>query len=202
MKSNNKVYSASDFTGATSSVVVETCWWAIDSIDFTKVGEYSKAPLFELRLKRIITKDSSVPEGYEDCSMELEPNRTYFVREGRPMYNALAELWDALGGDGSLVREYVLREYAKKSYRGRVERLSGVKYNASTKRGTVIQRSRFEVWYPEAYDEGRVMEDFIYLCNRRVYTPIVEEKKSVDPIADAISKLDPKLVEAILASKK
>ena len=201
MKNNNKVYSASDFASATSAVVVESCYWAIDSIDFTKVGEFSKAPLFELQLRRIIAKDSSAPEGYEDASMELEPNRTYFVREGRPMYNALADVWEAVGGDSDLMRQYVLQSYANKAYRGRVERLSGVSYMASTKRGTVIQRSRFEVWYPEAYDEGRILEDFIYLCNKQVYTPVIE-KKPIDPVADAISKLDPKPVEAILASKK
>lgn len=199
MKKNNKVYSASDFASATSAVVVENCWWAIDSIDFTKVGEYSKTPLFELQLKRIITKDPDVPEGYDDSSVELEPNRTYFVREGRPLYTALAGIWEAVE-DADMVRECVRQKYANKAFRGRVERLSGVSYTTSTKRGNVIQRSRFEVWYPEAYDEGRILEDFIYLCNKQVYTPIVEEKP--DSMADAISKLDPKIVEAILALKK
>lgn len=197
---NNKVYSASDFASATSAVVVENCWWAIDSIDFTKVGEYSKAPLFELQLKRIVTKDPDVPEGYDDSSMELEPNRTYFVREGRPMYTALANMWEALDGDGDMLREQVLRVYANKAYRGRVERLSGVSYMSSTKRGTVVQRSRFEVWYPEAYDEGRILEDFIYLCNRQVYTPVVE-KKQADPMTDVIKGLDPKVIAAIKAMK-
>lgn len=198
MKKNNKVYSASDFVNATAAVVVENCWWAIDSIDFTNVGEYSKAPLFELQLKRIVSKDASAPEGYEDASAELEPNRTYFVREGRPMYNALAELWDAADGDGDLVRDWVSQQYANKSYRGRIERLSGVSYTSTTKRGTVVQRSRFEVWYPESYDEGRILEDFIYLCNRGVYNPVVE--KPTDPLADAIKGLDPKIVAAIKAA--
>lgn len=200
MKKNNKVYSASDFVNATAAVVVENCWWAIDSIDFTNVGEYSKTPLFELQLKRIVSKDASAPEGYEDASMELEPNRTYFVREGRPMYNALAELWEAADGDGNVVRDYVNRQYANKSYRGRIERLSGVSYTSTTKRGTVVQRSRFEVWYPESYDEGRILEDFIYLCNRGVYTPVVEEKP-IDPLADVIKGLDPKIIAAIKAMK-
>lgn len=201
MKTNKKVYSASDFASANATVVVENCWWAIDSIDFTKVGEYSKSPLFELQLKRIITKDPDVPEGYDDSSIELEPNRTYFVREGRPLYTALAEIWEALG-DADTVRECVRQKYANKAFRGHVERLSGVSYTSQTKRGTVIQRSRFECWYPESYDEVRIFDDFIYLCNRGVYSPMLEEKKPVDPMADVISKLDPKIVEAILASKK
>lgn len=200
MKKNSIVYSASDFANATAAVVIENCWWAIDSIDFTNVGEYSKAPLFELQLKRIVGKDASAPEGYEDASMELEPNRTYYVREGRPMYNALAELWEATDGDGDAVRNYVNVQYATKSYRGRVERLSGVSYTSQTKRGTTIQRSRFEVWYPQSYDEGRILEDFVYLCNKGVYTPIVEEKKE-DDLVD-LSKVDPKLIATIKAMMK
>ena len=201
MKKNNKVYSASDFASATSAVVVENSWWAIDSVDFTKVGEYSKAPLFELQLKRINAVDPDAPEGYEDASNELQPNRTYFVREGRPLYNALAEIWDAVDGDGDSMRQYVQTKYGNKAFRGRVERLSGVSYMASTKRGTVIQRSRFECWYPESYDEGRIFDDFIYLCNKQVYTPVVEEKPAEDPLADVIKGLDPKIIAAIKAMK-
>lgn len=196
MKKNNKVYSASDFASATSAVVVENCWWAIDSVDFTNVGEYSKTPLFELQLKRIVTKDPDVPEGYDDSSIELEPNRTYFVREGRPLYTALADMWEA-AGDTDVVRDYLRQKYANKAFRGRVERLSGVLYTSSTKRGTVIQRSRFELWYPEAYDEGRILEDFIYLCNKQVYTPVIEEKKE-DELID-LTKVDPKLIATIKA---
>lgn len=200
MKKNNKVYSASDFASATSAVVVENSWWAIDSVDFTKVGEYSKAPLFELQLKRINAVDPDAPAGYEDASNELQPNRTYFIREGRPLYNTLAEIWDAVDGDGDSMRQYVQTKYGNKSFRGRVERLSGVSYTSQTKRGTVIQRSRFECWYPEFYDEGRIFDDFIYLCNRGVYNPVVE-KKPADPLTDAIKGLDPKIIAAIKAMK-
>ena len=199
MQKNNKVYSTSDFASANSAIVVENCYWAIDNIDFTTVGEFSKTPLFELQLRRIIPAQSA-PDGYEDASSELEPNRTYFVREGRPLYNALAQVWEAVDGDPDSVRDYVLKEYASKAFRGRVERLSGVSYTSQTKRGTTIQRSRFECWYPESYDDGRIFDDFIYLCNRGVYTPVVE-KKPADPLADVIKGLDPKIIDAIKAMK-
>ena len=197
MKKQN-VYSASDFVNASSAVVVENTYWTIDNIGFTAVGEFSKAPLFELELRKIVGKQDNVPEGYVDASAELEPNRTYFVREGRPLYNALAQVWESVDGDPDSVRSYVQKEYSSKAYRGRVERLTGVSYLSQTKRGTIIQRSRFECWYPDVYEEGRIMDDFIYLCNRGVYNPVVE--KPTDPLADAIKGLDPKIVAAIKAA--
>ena len=96
MKKNNKVYSASDFQGISSSIVVENSWWKIDRVECTAVGEFSKTPLFELQLTQLESNSGlKLPEGYEDGSSMLRRNRTYFVREGRPMYNMLAEVWAA-----------------------------------------------------------------------------------------------------------
>lgn len=199
MKKNVKVYSASDFAGANASVLIDTCYWTIDTIDYTGVGQYSKTPLFELELKQIVSGSSDVPEGFEDASAEMTPNRTYFVREGRPLYNTLVEMWLTADGDKDDFVNYVMKKYAKSAFRGRVERLTGVTYSKDTKSGT-IQKSRMEAWYPESMDSPRIMDDFLYLCNKGVYKPVVEKKN--DPIADVIGKLDPKIVEAILAANK
>lgn len=200
MKKQNKIYSASDFVSASASVVVENAHWAVDRIDFTRVGEFSKAPLFELELKRISSTASDVPEGYTDASMEMEPNRTYFVREGRPLYNALLKIWEAVDGEKEDFIMCAMRDYAKKAFRGRVERLSGVSYTTTTKRGTIIHKSSLEVWYPESLDDSRVLDDFVFLCNKGVYTPDVEEKKPEELID--ITKVDPKVIAAIRALMK
>lgn len=200
MKKTNKVYSTSDFASANASVVVENAYWVVDNIDCTKAGEFSKTPLFELELKRIVTVDSDVPEGFVDASQEMQPNRTYFVREGRPLYNALLNIWYGVDGEKEDFVTYAMKEYAKKAFRGRVERLSGVSYTTTTKRGTIIHKSTMEVWYPEALDEGRVLDDFVFLCNRGVYTPDVEEKKPEELID--LTKVDPKVIAAIKAMMK
>lgn len=61
----------------------------------------------------------------------------------------------------------------------------------------MITSSKLEVWYPEDFEEGVIMDDFLYLCNRGVYTPIVEEKKE-DELID-LTKVDPKLIATIKA---
>lgn len=199
MKKNVKVYSASDFASANASVLIDTCYWTIDAVNYTKVGQYSQTPLFELELKQIVSKSNDVPEGFEDASAEMTPNRTYFVREGRPLYNTLVEMWAAADDDKNDFINYVMKKYAKSAFRGRVERLTGVTYSKETKSGSV-QKSRMEAWYPESMDSPRIMDDFIYLCNKGVYTPVVEEKKE-DP-AKLLENLDPATLTALIAALK
>lgn len=200
MKKNVKVYSASDFASANASVLVDTCYWTIDAVNYTKVGQYSQTPLFELELKQIVGKSNDVPEGFEDASAEMTPNRTYFVREGRPLYNTLVEMWAASDDDKADFINYVMKKYAKSAFRGRVERLTGVTYSKETKSGAV-QKSRMEAWYPESIDSPRIMDDFLYLCNKGVYTPVVEEKKEEDP-AKLLENLDPATLKALVAALK
>lgn len=200
-KKNVKVYSASDFASANQSVVINNCYWRIDSVDYTKEGQYSNTPLFELELKQVVTGATDVPEGLEDGSADMVPNRTYFVREGRPLYNQLLAIWQDSDNDKEDFISYVMGKYANKAYRGRVERLSGVNYSKDTKHGTIVQKCTMEAWYPEAYDEGRILDDFIYLCNRGVYKPIIEEKPTVDP-ATALANIDPATLKALLAALK
>lgn len=200
MKKNAKVYSANDFVGANASVLVDTCYWTIDTVNYTKVGQYSQTPLFELELKQIVSKSSDVPEGFEDASAEMTPNRTYFVREGRPLYNTLVEMWSVAGDDKTDFVNYVMTKYAKSAFRGRVERLTGVTYSKETKSGAV-QKSRMEAWYPESMDSPRIMDDFLYLCNKGVYTPVVEEKKEEDS-AKLLQDLDPATLKALVAALK
>jgi hypothetical protein len=197
MRKNNKVYSTSDFVNASSSIVVADTWWQIDSIEATAVGEFSKTPLFELQLKQFKASSSlEVPEGYEDASADLRRNRTYFIREGRPMYNELAEIWEAIE-DNDVFRVTIRQKYEKKLLAGHVERLTGVSYSRLSRGGSMITSSKLEVWYPEDFEEGVIMDDFLYLCNRGVYTPIVEEKKE-DELID-LTKVDPKLIATIKA---
>lgn len=197
MEKQNKVYSASDFVGAKSSVAVESCLWIIDNISATKQGSVSNTPLFIVELKRLTQSESvGIPEGYVDASAEMEPSRTYYVREGRPLYNNLLEAWKNLDSDEfGMIRN----SFRNKVYKGRVERLSGVLYDYTSKHGTTSRRTRMEAWYPDSLDEGRVMDDFVSLCNRGVYVPIIEEKP--DPVAEALKNLDPAVIAAIKAMK-
>ena len=192
MENQVKVYSQSDFEGAVSSVAVESCRWIIDNISATKQGSVSNTPLFIVELKRLTQpEDNDLPEGFIDASAEMEPSRTYYVREGRPLYNSLLEAWRNLDSEEfSLIRN----SYKNKVYRGRVERLSGVLYDYTSKHGTTSRRTRMEAWYPDALEEGRVMDDFISLCNRGVYVPIIEEKK------DPLEGIDPNVVAAVMAA--
>lgn len=203
MGKTKKVYSTSDFASATSSILVESSFWAVDSVDFTKAGEFSNTPLFEVELKKIVVKSKEpipgLPEGWTDASAEMEPNRTYYVRDGRPMYNELLKIWYATDGDKEEFVDCAMHYFANKGYRGRVERLNGVSYSLTTKRGTIVQKSAMELWYPDALNEGRVLDDFVFLCNKGVYTPTVEEKK--EELID-LTKVDPKIIAAIKAMMK
>ena len=199
MKKNVKVFSASDFSNATSSVVIDNCYWVLDNVDFTEVGAYSSTPLFELQLKQVVSA-TEAPNGLRDLSMEMVPNRTFYVREGRPLYNKLAKIWEDLDGEEEDVRHAILNSYANGAFRGRVEGLNGISYTHTTKRGTTISRSRAEFWYPEYLEEGVILDDFVYLCNKGVYVPILEDKPA-DPVAEALKGLDPKIIAAIKAMK-
>lgn len=197
MEKQNKVYSASDFVGAVSSTLVESCLWVIDNVSATKQGSVSNTPLFIVELKRLTQPESvGIPEGYVDASSEMEPSRTYYVREGRPLYNSLLEAWKYMDSEEfGMIRN----SFRNKVYKGRVERLSGVLYDYTSKHGTTSRRTRMEAWYPDSLDEGRVMDDFVSLCNRGVYVPIIEEKP--DPVAEALKSLDPAVIAAIKAMK-
>jgi hypothetical protein len=198
MKKTNKVYSASDFASANASVVISDCPWLIDNIGVTKEGSFSGTPLFELELKQLVMDSSSdLPDGYKDGSSEMAPNRTYYVREGRPLYNKLLDIWEGYDGEIEDFRIHVLRDYARTAFRGRVERLTGVVYTKNGRKGNIIQKSQMEAWYPTTFEDGRVLDDFVFMCNRGVYTPVVEETPAVDPMVEAISKIDPKIIEAI-----
>ena len=200
MKKNIKVYSTSDFVNATSAVIIDTCFWLIDDVSFTEVGAFSKTPLFELQLKRVSTPSQDVPEGIVDMSDKMVPNRTYFVRDGRPLYNELARKWEDVDGDFDDFKCAVLTAFKDGGFRGRVERLCGVNYQYQTRRGTIIQRSRAEFWYPDDF-ESSILDDFVFLCNKGVYTPIIQETSVVDPVAEALKGLDPKIIAAIKAMK-
>lgn len=195
MKKQNKVYSASDFQGAEFSMLVEKSFWEVDSVDFTATGEYSKTPLFMLQLKRYVDA-SPAPEGKINRSAEMEPNRTYIVREGRPLYNHLAQIWLDSDGDREDFAYAVMKEYENGVFEGYVEALNGVCYTKITRGGTTIQKTRMECWYPYQLEPGRSLDDFILMCNRGVYTPIIQEKK--DPLAG----IDPAQLEALLAALK
>lgn len=199
MKKNVKVFSASDFSNATSSIVIDSCFWVVDDASYTNVGEFSRTPLFELQLRRYVTEDKDTPEGLTDMSYKMTPNRTYVVREGRPLYNEIIPIWESCNDDIEVFRSAVLNKYKGGGFKGRVERLSGVMYEYSTKRGTVIQRNRAEYWYPDDC-EASILDDFVYLCNKGVYIPILENKP-VDPVAEVLKGLDPKIIAAIKAMK-
>lgn len=199
MKKNVKVYSASDFVNASASVLVESCFWIIDDASYTNIGEFSRTPLFELQLRRYVKQDKDTPEELVDMSYKMTPNRTYVVREGRPLYNEIIPIWESCDDDPEVFRSAVLNKYKGGGFRGRVERLSGVNYQTSTRRGTVIQRTRAEYWYPDDC-EASILDDFVYLCNKGVYVPILEDKPA-DPVAEALKGLDPKIIAAIKAMK-
>lgn len=197
-----KVYSVSDFSTASVSIVVDDSKWVIDSVIPTKEGEFSGKPLFEVQLK-LYSPVMEDDNGMVDATGELVANRTHFVREGRPMYKELLRAWNDVEGDLEDFDAWVDKNYAKKTYCGHVERLSGVRYNKRNKRGVVVQRSRMEAWYIQGSEEGQILDDFIYLCNKGVYAPLVDEaeKPAVDPVAEMIKGLSPEVIAAIKAMK-
>lgn len=196
MKKQSKVYSTSDFVSMSTSIIVDDCFWEIDTIAPTNVGEYSKTPLFEVGLKRIkqgVTAD--LPSEYEDGTSLMSRNRKHFVREDRPLYTQLAEVWNATDGDIEIFSHAAMQAIGKKAFRGHVERLSGIKYSKGTRNGIVI-KSRMELWYPDEYEEGTIIDDFITLCNRGVYKPIFDEPNQ----NDILKTVDPSIVAAVMAA--
>lgn len=198
MKKTNKVYSASDFQGLNVTMAVEDCYWAIDTIHPTKTGDSGK-PLFEVGLKMIRQgQNTNVPDGWVDGTALMSRNRTYYVREKRPLYTKLLEIWETLGDD-PVFMQACKQELGTTAFMGHVERLSGVKYTKSGNNKTVISCSKMELWYPDEFEPGAIVDDFIYLCNIGVYKPIIEEKKeeSID-----LTKIDPNVIAAIKAMMK
>jgi hypothetical protein len=197
-----KVYSVSDFAGVTVSTIVDDSKWVIDSVIPTRAGEFSGKPLFEVQFKQYHPSVEDA-DGMVDATAELVANRTYFVREGRPMYKELLRAWDDVEEDIEDFNSWVDRTYEKKTYSGHVERLSGVTYTKRNKRGVVVQRSRMEAWYIQGSEEGQVLDDFVYLCNKGVYVPLVDEaeKPVADPVAEMIKGLSPEVIAAIKAMK-
>lgn len=193
-----KIYSVSDFKNAVSNIVIDDCYWLIDSVDKTKTGEFSKSPLFKLQLKQHVAPRDDAPEGYVDGSTLLIRNRTYFVREGRPLYNELVELWKDLGDD--FAYQFV-KDYEKTVFFGHVERVSGVQYSKKNRGGSIITSTKAEFWYPADYEQGTALDDFVYMCNKGVYTPTIDDTPKADPMAEAIAKLPPELLDYIRGNK-
>lgn len=205
---NSKVYSASDFSGVGINVV-DDGYWTVDYVTATKAGQHSKLPLFEVQLKKlnIEQKECQLPAGFMDCSEDMVPNRTYYVREGRTMYNALANIWQGLEGDMSLFPSAAMKAFWQKDakgkpvqqvYRGHVVRLTGVNYTKlSRDKESVISRSSLELWYPTGMEPEVIVDDFVRLCNRGVYTPILPDPaEKQDPLKD----VDPKIIAAVMAA--
>jgi hypothetical protein len=193
-----KMYSVSDSKNAVSNIVIADCYWLIDNVDKTKTGEFSKAPLFKLQLKQHVAPREDVPEGFVDGSAALVRNRTYFVREGRPLYNELLSLWKDLGEDFAY---QFMQDYSRSVFYGHVERVSGVQYSKKSRGGSIITSTKAEFWYPSDYEEGTAMDDFVYMCNKGVYTPTIDDTPKVDPMAEAIAKLPPELLAYIRGNK-
>lgn len=193
-----KTFSVCDFKSAVSNIVIADCYWLIDNVEKTNVGEFSKTPLFKLELKQHVSPRADIPEGLKDGSATLARNRTYYVREGRPLYNELVELWRDLKED--FAYEF-LKDHKNVAYYGHVERVSGVQYTKKSRGGSIISASKAEFWYPSDYEEGTALDDFVYLCNKGTYKPIIAEEPKVDPMAEAMAKLPPELLDYIRGIK-
>lgn len=202
MKKNNKVYSTSDFEKMTSTVLIEDCYWTISSVSPTSVGEHSGLPLFIIRLRKV--EEEEEVGGYLDASSEMDATRTYFVREGRPLYEDLVEVWRTV--DRQLFPEAAKQLFWKESggkvlqkvYKGHVVRLSGIEYNKPSRDGTYkINKNSLELWYPRGYEEDVIVQDFLHMCNKGVYTPILQ-----DPVEkqDPLAGVDPAIVAAVMAA--
>lgn len=205
----NKVYSASDFKGVNINVI-DDGYWTVDHVSATKSGSYSKLPLFEVQLKKlnIEQKAADLPAGFMDSSDDMIPNRTYYVRDGRAMYNTLAGIWKGLEGDMQLFEVAAMNSFwqkdakgkrVQKVYKGHVVRLSNVNYTKlSRDKESVISRSSLELWYPAGMDPAVILDDFVRLCNRGVYTPVLSDpaEKQDNPLEG----IDPKIIAAVMAA--
>ena len=204
MKKTNKVYSASDFQSATVCTIVEDCLWTISSVTATAAGEHSGLPLFVLRLRKVEKMEQV--DGFIDTSSEMNATRTYFVREGRPMYDDLAELWACVPDKGQFAQAAQDLFWAKsssgdlmqKAYKGHVVKLSGVNYEKPSRDGkSIIRKGSLELWYPRGCQEELIVQDFLHMCNKGAYTPILPDPaEKQDPLAG----FDPAVVAAVMAA--
>lgn len=207
MKKQNRVYSASDFKGAIISTVLEDCYWTVDAVQATKAGEVSGLPLFKLQLRKL-EKSEDIDDGaYVDASSEMVTSRTYFCRDGRPMYNNLADCWKQLG-DKELFAECApdlfmgknaKGELVQKVYSGHVVRLSGIEYEKDSKdHKSIVRKNSLELWYPRGAEPELIISDFTHLCNKGTYRPILPDpaEKQDDPLAG----FDPAVVAAVMAA--
>lgn len=206
MKKQNRVYSASDFSKAVINVVLEDCYWTVDTIQATKAGEVSGLPLFKLQLRKLEKSEELEGGAYIDASSEMVTSRTYFCRDGRPMYNSLSDAWKQLG-DKELFAEcapdlFVAKnsngELVPKVYSGHVVRLSGVEYEKESRdHKTTVRKNSLELWYPRGAEPELIMSDFVHLCNKGAYRPILNPvEKQEDPLAG----FDPAVVAAVMAA--
>lgn len=206
----NRIYSASDFAyGVNVQVAIEDCYWTVDYVSATKAGQHSMLPLFEVQLKQLNLgqKADDLPAEYVDASGDMIPNRTYYVREGRAMYNTLANIWQGVEGDQQLFQAAAARSFWQKNadgklvqqvYKGHVVRLSNISYTKlSRDKTSVIPRSSLELWYPAGMEPEVIVDDFVRLCNRGVYTPTLPDPaEKQDPLAG----FDPAIVAAVMAA--
>lgn len=206
MKKQNRVFTASDFNNAMVNVVLEDCYWTVDAVQATKAGEVSGLPLFKLQLRKLEKSEELEGGAYVDASAEMVTSRTYFCRDGRPMYNSLADAWKQLG-DKELFAEcapdmFMAKnangEHVPKVYSGHVVRLSGVVYEKDSRdHKAVVRKNSLELWYPRGADPELIMGDFVHLCNKGTYRPILP-----DPVEkqDPLAGFDPAIVAAVMAA--
>lgn len=202
-----KIFTASDFECATISTVLEDCYWTVDTVQATKAGEVSGLPLFKLQLRKLEKSEELEGGAYIDASSEMVTSRTYFCRDGRPMYNSLSDAWKQLG-DKELFAEcapdlFVAKngkgELVPKVYSGHVVRLSGVEYEKESRdHKTTVRKNSLELWYPRGAEPELIMSDFVHLCNKGAYRPILPDpvEKQEDPLAG----FDPAVVAAVMAA--
>lgn len=199
-----KIFTESDFA-ATVSTIVEDCMWTVSSVAATTVGEHSGLPLFKLHLRKV--EKAEEVNGFVDASAELDRTRTYFVREGRPMYDDLSTLWSCVPDKGAFAQaaqdlfwaKSSSGELVQKAYKGHVLRLAGVEYEKPSRDGkSMIRKSSLELWYPRGYEESAIMQDFLHMCNKGAYVPIINPTPAAPKID--LSKVDPQIIAAVMAA--
>lgn len=200
-----KIFTESDFSSANITTIVEDCLWTVSSVAATATGEHSGLPLFKLHLRKV--EKAEEIEGFIDASSELDRTRTYFVREGRPMYDDLATLWNCIPDKGAFAQaaedlfwtKSPSEELVQKAYRGHVLRLSGVEYEKPSRDGkSMIRKKALELWYPRGCDECAIMQDFLHMCNKGTYVPTINPTPTA-PKVD-LSEVDPQIIAAVMAA--
>ena len=198
------VFTESDFASANVGVIVEDCLWTVSSVVATTAGEHSGLPLFKIHLRKV--ERAEEVDGFVDASAELDQTRTYFVREGRPMYDDLATLWGCMPDKGAFAQaaqdlfwtKSSSEELVQKAYKGHVLRLSGIEYQKPSRDGkSMIRKSSLELWYPRGSDECIIMQDFLHMCNKGIYIPTVNPTPTTEV---DLSGVDPKIIAAVMAA--